>query len=115
MSRALRRQPLVNKPPAKAPSFRPAGPRPAKKQGAAAVAAEAVAAKSAPFYVRPFPRPIRRFFGDILSELKKVTWPTREETLRLTVAVLVVSITIGMLLGSIDIGFNWLVDNTLLR
>ena len=115
MSRALRRQPLVNKPPAKAPSFRPAGARPGKKTGAAAEAAEAAIAKKTPVYLRPFPRGVRRFFGDIISELKKVTWPTREETLRLTVAVVVVSVTIGMLLGSIDIGFNWLVDNTLLR
>ena len=40
MSRALRRQPLVQKPPAKAPSFKPTGPRPAKKPagGAAEVA-----------------------------------------------------------------------------
>lgn len=114
MSRALRRQPLVTKPPAKTPSFRPAGPRPVRKQAQEAEAA-AVAAKGEPFYLRPVPRAVRRFFGDILSELKKVTWPTREETTRLTVAVLAVSITIGMLLGSIDIGFNWLVDNTLLR
>jgi preprotein translocase subunit SecE len=115
MSRALRRQPLVSKPPAKAPSFRPAGPRPAKKSAQAVAAEQAVAAKATPIYLRPVPRVVRRFFGDILSELKKVTWPTREETFRLTVAVLVVSITIGMLLGGIDIGFNWLVDNTLLR
>jgi preprotein translocase subunit SecE len=111
MSRALRRQPLVNKPPAKAPSFRPSGARPPKPSAAA----EAAVAKATPFYLRPVPRPVRKFFGDILSELKKVTWPTREETTRLTVAVVAVSVTIGMLLGGIDIGFNWLVDNTLLR
>ncbi|MBI2724306.1 MAG: preprotein translocase subunit SecE [Chloroflexi bacterium] len=56
-----------------------------------------------------------RFVRDIFSELRKVTWPTREETLRLTVAVLAVSITIGMLLGGVDIGLNWVVDRTLLR
>jgi preprotein translocase subunit SecE len=111
MSRALRRQPLVNKPPAKAPSFRPAGARPPKQSAAA----EAAVAKATPVYLRPVPRPIRKFFGDIVSELKKVTWPTREETTRLTVAVVAVSVTIGLLLGGIDIGFNWLVDNTLLR
>ena len=51
----------------------------------------------------------------MISELRKVSWPTREETTRLTVAVVVVAIVIGMLLGGIDVGFNWLVDNTLLR
>jgi len=108
MSRALRRQPLVQKPPAKTPSFKPSGPRPTKKQtGAAAEAAK----QHLSFYDRWVPRPVR----DIISELKKVTWPTREETTRLTVAVLAVSITIGLALGGVDIGFNWLVDNTLLR
>jgi len=58
---------------------------------------------------------IRRFIDESWSELKKVTWPTREETVRLTAVVLVVSITIGLLLGGVDLGFNWLVDNTLLR
>jgi preprotein translocase subunit SecE len=114
MSRALRRQPLVSKPPAKGPSFRPAGPRPVKKTAQSAEAAAAIT-KATPFYLRPFPIAVRRFFGDIASELKKVTWPTREETIRLTVAVIVVSVTIGLLLGGVDIGFNWLVDHTLLR
>jgi preprotein translocase subunit SecE len=114
MSRALRRQPLVQKPPAKSPSFRPTGQRPVKKSEAT-IAAEAVAAKRAPIYLRIVPRGIRKFFGDIVSELKKVTWPTREETMRLTVAVVIVAIAIGLLLGGIDIGMNWIVDNTLLR
>jgi preprotein translocase subunit SecE len=113
MSRALRRQPLIQKPPAKVPAFRP-GARPAKKSESAA-AAEAIAAKRLPFYLRPVPRQVRKFFGDIISELKKVTWPTREETTRLTVAVVAVAVSIGLLLGSIDISFNWVVDHTLLR
>ncbi len=108
MSRALRRQPLVQKPPAKAPSFR-TGPRPVKKQESAAVTAEI--AKKRSLYDRFMPR----FFQDIISELKKVTWPTREETTRLTLAVCVVAVVIGLALGGIDIGFNWIVDHTLLN
>lgn len=109
MSRALRRQPLIQKPPSKSPSFRPSGPRPAKKQAAAAPAAEGARKRSLLDRVLP------AFFRDIITELKKVTWPTREETLRLTVAVIAVTATIGLLLGGVDLGFNWLVDNTLLR
>lgn len=107
MSRALRRQPLVQKPPAKAPAFRPS-PRPAKKQESAA-AVEAMKHRSA------YDRFVPKFFRDIISELKKVTWPTREETTRLTVAVVVVAVTIGLVLGGVDISFNWVVDRTLLR
>jgi preprotein translocase subunit SecE len=113
MSRALRRQPLVQKPPARSPGFRPSA-RPVKKSEAT-TAAEAVAAKRAPIYLKPVPRGIRKFFGDIISELKKVTWPTREETTRLTVAVVAVAVTIGLVLGGVDIGLNWVVDHTLLR
>lgn len=115
MSRALRRQPLVQKPPAKPAPFR-TGSRPARKQDTAAAAAQAAAsAKHTPLYLRPVPRALRKFIGDIINELKKVTWPTREETTRLTVAVVAVSVAIGLALGGVDIGFNWFVDHTLLR
>ena len=106
MSRALRRHPLVSKPPAKGPQFRPGGARPVKKEAASVAAAES--GKKRSLLSRFVPR-------DIFAELKKVTWPTREETVRLTAVVLDVSITIGLLLGGVDLGFNWLVDNTLLR
>ncbi len=108
MSRALRRQPLVRKPPAKAPSFRPTGPRPVKKQAAAAAEAQKQ-------HLSRYDRWVPRYLRDIISELKKVTWPSREDTTRLTIAVIVVSVVIGMALGGIDIGFNWFVDHTLLR
>ena len=39
------------------------------------------------------------------SELKKVTWPTRREALRLTILVLMISGIIGAILSLIDIGF----------
>lgn len=56
-----------------------------------------------------------RFLMDIISELRKVNWPTREDTTYLTVVVVIVTIILGAILGAIDIGFGWLIDNTLLR
>jgi len=56
-----------------------------------------------------------RFLMDIVSELRKVNWPTREDTTYLTVVVVIVTIILGAILGAIDIGFGWLIDNTLLR
>ena len=111
MSRALRRQPLVKKPPSQQPAFKPSGPRPQKKHANAAVAAEAASHRSLIERV-PFVGP---YLLEIGSELRKVSWPTREEVTRLGFAVIVVSITIGLLLGGVDFGFNWLVDNTLLK
>jgi preprotein translocase subunit SecE len=52
---------------------------------------------------------------DIFSELKKVTWPTREETAYLTMVVLIVAVAVGIVLGSIDVFFNWFIDRLLLR
>ena len=56
-----------------------------------------------------------RWASDIISELKKVTWPTRQETAHLTLVVIVVSALIGVVLGAADLGFNWFVENTILR
>ena len=39
---------------------------------------------------------------DIVAELRKVTWPTREETRNLTIVVIGISATIGVLLGLLD-------------
>lgn len=52
---------------------------------------------------------------DVMSELKKVTWPTREQTINLTLVVVVVSAALGLMLGGLDYGFNWLIENTVLR
>jgi preprotein translocase subunit SecE len=51
---------------------------------------------------------------DIISELKKVTWPTRDETAYLTMVVIVVSVVVGSALGGIDVAFNWLINHLLL-
>jgi preprotein translocase SecE subunit len=109
MSRAMRRQQMVKKPPTQAPAFKPSGPRPQKKPDTSAAAVEAKRNRTA------YDKYVPGFARDIISELRKVSWPTREETTRLGFAVIVVSVAIGLALGGIDLGFNWLVDNTLLR
>ena len=44
------------------------------------------------------------FFGDVFSELRKVTWPTRQEASRLTVLVIALAALMGVFLGA----FDWL-------
>ncbi|MSQ21896.1 MAG: preprotein translocase subunit SecE [Dehalococcoidia bacterium] len=51
-----------------------------------------------------------QFFGEVVSELKKVTWPTRQETIRLTLLVIAVSVAIGVVLGLLDLLFTRLLD-----
>ena len=43
------------------------------------------------------------FIGDIRDELKKVTWPSRQTTIRLTLVVIVISLIIGAYIGIIDV------------
>lgn len=54
------------------------------------------------------------FFGDTISELKKVIWPTRQEAIRLTIIVLIVVIAMGALLSALDFGFSRLILDVLL-
>jgi preprotein translocase subunit SecE len=51
-----------------------------------------------------------RFLGEAMSELRRVTWPTREEVTRLTIMVLVVSAIVGVFLSIIDLVFSRLFD-----
>lgn len=42
------------------------------------------------------------FVKSVIAELKKVTWPTREETIKLTVVVIVISVGVGLFIGLTD-------------
>jgi preprotein translocase subunit SecE len=52
---------------------------------------------------------IRRFIDEAWSELKKVTWPTREQTRNLTVLVFIVSAIMGLYIFAFDSLFTALV------
>ena len=43
-----------------------------------------------------------KFFKEVWEELGKVTWPTRQEAIRMTVTVIIVSAAISVLIGSLD-------------
>ena len=42
------------------------------------------------------------FFVDVVTELRKAHWPTRQESLGLVFLVLAVSIGVGLVLGGLD-------------
>jgi len=50
------------------------------------------------------------YVREVIGELKKVVWPTREETRRLTIMVIIVAVVVGLFLGAIDLGFTQLVN-----
>jgi preprotein translocase subunit SecE len=43
------------------------------------------------------------FLKEVRDELKKVVWPTRDEIIRLTAVVIIVSVIVGVYLGGIDL------------
>ena len=51
-------------------------------------------------------RRLRRFLQEARSELKKVTWPTREQTRNLTVLVFVISAAVGAYIAIFDALFK---------
>jgi len=51
-------------------------------------------------------RRIRRFFDESWSELKKVSWPTRDQVRNLTVLVFAVSAAIGVFIAAWDFVFT---------
>jgi preprotein translocase subunit SecE len=46
------------------------------------------------------------FFPEVIAELRKAHWPTRQETLRLSILVLVVCAVVGGILGALDLAFT---------
>ena len=67
---------------------------------------------------KPVAAPARRsrfnFFRGLVSEMRKVHWPTRQETLRLSLLVLVLCAIIGAILGTLDFGFTRLFTDVFL-
>jgi preprotein translocase subunit SecE len=52
---------------------------------------------------------IRRFIDEAWSELKKVSWPTREQVRNLTVLVFAVSFSVGVYITILDAVFQSIV------
>ena len=45
----------------------------------------------------------QEFFREVSVELKKVSWPTRQQTMNATVVVIVVSFIVAFFLGIVDV------------
>jgi len=48
------------------------------------------------------------FFPEVVAELRKAHWPTRQEALRLSILVLIVCAIVGAVLGGLDWVFTQL-------
>jgi preprotein translocase subunit SecE len=54
------------------------------------------------------------FLKEVRLEMKKVNWPTKEETLRYTLIVVGISAAVAIFLGSLDFLFNILLKEFIL-
>jgi len=54
------------------------------------------------------------FLKEVRAEMKKVNWPTREETLQYTILVLIVTSAVAAFLGTIDFLFSTLLQRLIL-
>lgn len=76
---------------------------------AAIAAACAVAAFTGPG------RAVREYLRETQFELRKVVWPTRQETIRTTAVVILVVVILSVLLGLIDVFLKWAILDHLLK
>ena len=56
---------------------------------------------------------IADFLKDVRLELKKVSWPSRQETVKLTGVVILISVILAAFLGLLDLGFLTLLNKLL--
>jgi len=52
---------------------------------------------------------VSSFLKEVQAELKKVVWPTRQQAIRLTIIVVVVSLVVGLYVGMLDYALTKLV------
>ncbi len=63
---------------------------------------------------RKFKLPVPKYFSGAWSELRKVNWPTRKESLRLTLAVFIFSAFFAVVIALADIVFKNLAERIFL-
>ena len=61
--------------------------------------------------IKSWAQSTKQFYTDVRSEMKKVSWPARQEVVGTTVVVIVAVFFFGLYLGLVDylltLGLNW--------
>lgn len=60
------------------------------------------------------PSKIITFLKEVRLEMKKVNWPTRQETIRYTLIIIGVSVVVAVFLGGLDFLFTILLNQFIL-
>lgn len=56
-----------------------------------------------------------QFLKDVKNELSKVIWPTRSQTVRMTIYVIGISVFVAIALGLVDFGLTTLLQKFILK
>lgn len=59
--------------------------------------------------------PLTTFLKETKTELKKVSWPTREQTVQYTLVVIGVSLVVMVFLGALDYLFSYVLNTFVFR
>lgn len=54
-----------------------------------------------------------KFIKEAYIELRKVTWPNKQQVINYTITVIVISIIVALFLGSLDMGFSSVIEKFL--
>ncbi|MDP3696498.1 MAG: preprotein translocase subunit SecE [Candidatus Taylorbacteria bacterium] len=54
------------------------------------------------------------FLKDVKLELSRVNWPTKQQTVKYTIAVIVLSLVVAAFLGGLDFVFTWILNRFVL-
>jgi len=61
------------------------------------------------------PNKLTQFLKEVRQELKKVSWPSRQETIKYTLIVVGVSVAVAIFLGGLDFLFVWALNKFILK
>jgi len=70
-------------------------------------------AKKSKAKLTQLPKTILRFIKEARDELKKVSWPNRQTTVRYTIIVIATSIIVGIVIGSVDYFFSLILEQVI--
>jgi preprotein translocase subunit SecE len=59
----------------------------------------------------PLPQRIAKYYGEVVAEMKKVTWPDKDQLRQMTIQILVFVLVIGAVIALLDL----LLQTTLIR
>ncbi|MDP2932784.1 MAG: preprotein translocase subunit SecE [bacterium] len=56
---------------------------------------------------------IIQYLREVKNEMRKVIWPSRKETIKMTVIVILFSLLVSFFLGAVDLGLIKLIEMSL--